>query len=161
MATMIDDNNLVTETQMEQWAGISIHGISATSAAAIYLIKQSLPRKKLLNGRKGRKNLLKGQALFLMACLAVHAKKMDDKQFIEFLPLIVRESTDKRNFVRKAVNWALRQTGKRNMQLHKEALEVAERLIKSENTTARWIGKDAYRELMNEKIINRLKSKGK
>jgi len=89
----------------------------------------------------------------LMASLAVHDKKASDTQFLPFLPLIERYATDDRNFVKKAVNWALRQIGKRNRNLCTHALKLSETLKNSENKSARWIGMDAFREL-HQRITN-------
>ncbi len=95
----------------------------------------------------------------MLAWAAVHLKKRDDADFIAFLPLIEQHTTDPRNFVKKAVNWALRQIGKHNLTCHAPALALAEKLAASDNKTARWIGKDAVRELTNDKILKRLASK--
>lgn len=92
-----------------------------------------------------------------IAVLAVHDKTAKDKDFLEFLPLIRKSATDERNFVKKAVNWALRQIGKRNMALNKEALSLARELSASESKSARWIGKDAARELESPKIQDFIK----
>lgn len=87
----------------------------------------------------------------------VHRKKEPDATFFAFLPLIERHSTDPRNFVKKAVNWALRQIGKRSPTLHGPCLDLALRLAASDNRTARWIGADAVRELDGEKVRKRLR----
>lgn len=81
------------------------------------------------------------------------------KSFYQFLEIIERELWDERNFVRKAVNWALRQIGKRNEVLCLKAIETAERILKQEIKSARWIATDALRELHNGKIICRVRNK--
>jgi 3-methyladenine DNA glycosylase AlkD len=91
-----------------------------------------------------------------MAALAVHDKKAGDERFLPFFPLILRESGDERNFVRKAVNWALRQIGKRNIRLHRLAIEIAKELSGGESRSARWIGRDALRELTGERVRKKL-----
>lgn len=83
----------------------------------------------------------------LMAVLAVHDKKAEDARFLAWLPLVERHAEDPRNFVKKAVNWALRSVGKRNARLREAAMETARRLIARDDKTARWIGRDALREL--------------
>jgi 3-methyladenine DNA glycosylase AlkD len=88
--------------------------------------------------------------------LAVHDKKAQDKDFIKLLPIIKRESKDERNFVRKAVNWALRQIGKRNKNLNKQAIKAAGEILKIDHKTARWIANDALRELKSEVVQKRL-----
>jgi 3-methyladenine DNA glycosylase AlkD len=91
-----------------------------------------------------------------MAWQAVHDKKRNDLDFLKYLPVIERESADPRNFVKKAVNWALRQIGKRSPFLHPHALELAEKLSTSTDRTARWVGRDAFKELTSEKLLSRL-----
>lgn len=98
-------------------------------------------------------------AFAMIAWSAVHRKKEPEETFVDFLPLIETYATDPRNFVKKAVNWALRQIGKRSLTLHAPALAQAELLAASSDKTARWIGKDAVRELRNPKTLERLEAK--
>ncbi len=93
-----------------------------------------------------------------MAWLATHDKKADDSKFEEFLEIIKKESTDERNYVRKAVNWALRNIGKRKITLNKKAVEMAKKIQKIDSKSARWIANDAIRELTSEKVRQRLKN---
>lgn len=92
----------------------------------------------------------------LMASLAVHAKKMEDEVFLGFLDLIEQNAQDERNFVKKAANWALRGIGKRSRILNKSALETAARISMQESGAARWVARDAIRELSSEKVQKRL-----
>lgn len=92
----------------------------------------------------------------MMAWSVVHRKKEPETTFLEFLPIIEAHATDGRNFVKKAVNWALRSIGKRSMNLHGPALAVALKLAASTDRTARWIGKDAVKELSDAKTLERL-----
>jgi 3-methyladenine DNA glycosylase AlkD len=94
-----------------------------------------------------------------MARLAVSDKKAADETFIAFFPMIKEGALDKRNFVKKAVNWALRQIGKRNLSLNARAIELAEELQQTGNTSARWVATDAIRELTGEKVQQKLKAK--
>lgn len=96
-------------------------------------------------------------AFAMIAGAAVHLKKEPDGTILAWLPLIEAHAGDPRNFVRKAVNWALRNIGKRNRACHAPALALAERLAADTDRTARWIGKDAVRELTNERVLERLK----
>jgi 3-methyladenine DNA glycosylase AlkD len=101
-------------------------------------------------------------AFAMMASAAVHLKKRPDTDILDWLPLIEKHSTDERNFVKKAVNWALRNIGKRSMACHGPALAIAEKLAASDDRTARWIGKDAVKELTAEKTLARIaRKKGK
>lgn len=95
-------------------------------------------------------------AFAMMAWSVVHRKKEPETTFLAFLPIIEAHAADSRNFVKKAVNWALRSIGKRSMDMHSAALAVAERLAQSTDKTARWIGKDAVRELTNAKTLERI-----
>nr|WP_250808922.1 DNA alkylation repair protein [Neorhizobium tomejilense] len=97
-------------------------------------------------------------AFAMIAGAAVHRRQEPDETFVSYLPLIEAHSADPRNFVRKAVNWALRNIGKRNRACHAPALELSEKLAASSDKTARWIGKDAVKELSGEKLLARLKA---
>ena len=96
-------------------------------------------------------------AFAMIAGACVHNKREPDRTFTGYLHLIEAHSTDPRNFVKKAVNWALRNIGKRNRTCHAPALALAEKLASSADKTARWIGKDAVTELSSEKVLARLK----
>ncbi|PDT14098.1 DNA alkylation repair protein [Rhizobium sp. J15] len=96
-------------------------------------------------------------AFAMIAGAAVHRKKESDAAVLGFMPLIEAHSDDARNFVRKAVNWALRSIGKRNLACHAPALALAKLLAENPDQTARWIGKDAVRELGDEKLLARLR----
>ena len=93
----------------------------------------------------------------LMATLAVHDKRAEDAVFLAYLPIVATAASDDRNFVKKAVNWALRQIGKRNRALNAAAVACAEGLAERKSTAARWVARDALRELQNEKVRARLK----
>ncbi len=94
-----------------------------------------------------------------MAVLAVHDRKAPDDKFAEFFPAIQRESIDQRNFVKKAVNWALRQIGKRNASLNRLAVRTAEEMSKMDSKSAKWIASDALRELKSDLVHRRFKAR--
>lgn len=102
---------------------------------------------------------VKRAAFTLTANLAVHDNKAPDEVFIKILPLIKREASDNRTFVKKAVNWALRQIGKRNLNLNRKAIEVAEEIRKTDSQSARWVASDAIRELTSREVQERLGSR--
>jgi 3-methyladenine DNA glycosylase AlkD len=87
----------------------------------------------------------------------VSDKEADDKQFERFLPIIKKEASDNRNFVKKAVSWALRQIGKRNLSLNRKAIETAKEIQKIDSTAAKWIASDAIRELTSKTVQERLR----
>jgi 3-methyladenine DNA glycosylase AlkD len=101
---------------------------------------------------------VKRAGFVLMAELAVHDKTAPDKEFLGFLPPIAREASDDRNFVKKAVNWALRQIGKRNLALNDAAIRSAKKIQMSDSRSAKWIAADALRELTSAPVQNRLRS---
>jgi 3-methyladenine DNA glycosylase AlkD len=100
---------------------------------------------------------VKRAGFVLMATLAVHDKQAADERFEAFLPYLVAHAGDERNFVKKAVNWALRQIGKRNRRLHALAVRTAKDLKKMDSRNARWIASDALRELTSDAVGQRLK----
>jgi len=112
--------------------------------------------KKAIAWTKKKPEFEKRAGFALMACLSWHDKTSPDKKFIMFFPYITKNSIDERNFVKKAVNWALRQIGKRNKNLNKEAVNVAKEIQKINNKTAMWIANDALRELTNENIQKKI-----
>ena len=108
-----------------------------------------------------RQEYVKRAGFVLMAELAIHDKKAPDRTFLAFLPLIIKESSDDRNFVKKAVNWALRQIGKRNMALNEAAIRAAKTIQKQDSRTAKWIAADALRELASPEVQKRLRGTAK
>jgi 3-methyladenine DNA glycosylase AlkD len=107
------------------------------------------------SGRK--EEFVKRAGFALMAALSVHDKKAPDSAFLKFLGPIERGSTDERNFVKKAVNWALRQIGKRNLRLNRAALTEAVKISKIDSSSARWVASDAIRELKSEAVQKKLR----
>ena len=102
---------------------------------------------------------VKRAGFVLMATIAVHDKKAGDEPFLEFLTLIQKECDDDRNFVKKSVNWALRQIGKRNLRLNEAAVATARQIDHHASSSAHWIAKDALMELTSEATLERLRRK--
>jgi 3-methyladenine DNA glycosylase AlkD len=94
-----------------------------------------------------REEFVRRAGFALLGCLALHDREAPDARFLQALPLIERGATDERNFVKKGVSWALRGIGHRNAKLRAAALELAKRLAESDDATARWVGRDALRDL--------------
>jgi 3-methyladenine DNA glycosylase AlkD len=118
--------------------------------------KTSFAWDKCIEWSSHDEEFVKRAAFALMACLAWHDKGAPDRAFKPFFAVMVRESTDERNFVKKAVNWALRQIGKRNASLNRQAIATAEKMLKLDSKSARWIARDALRELKGEAVQKRL-----
>lgn len=157
LATMVDDPAQVTNEQMEQWVSEFDSWDVCDQCCSNLFDKTPYALQKISEWTKREEEYVCRAGFVLMACLAVHDREAKDEVFEKFLPLIIQYSSDSRNFVRKAVNWALRQIGKRNQALYDQALKVSENLMNSENKTARWIGSDAYRELIGQTAISRMK----
>lgn len=122
-----------------------------------YFVKTSFAFDIAYKYENDEREFYRRTAFSLIARLAVNDKKATNEQFLPFFTLIEKHSSDSRNMVKKAVNWALRQMGKRNQTLLFDAQELAWKLKNSDDKTARWIGSDAYRELNDDKILARIK----
>ena len=151
LATIIADADRFTEPQIAKWLG-ELDSWDVTDGFCGLLTKHPKAWTYAKAWVDCDEEFVKRAAFALIARLAVHDKNAPDRAFLDVLPLIVRGSTDERNFVKKAVNWALRQIGKRNGPLNRAAIAVAKELADSESRTARWIANDAIRELTNDKV---------
>jgi 3-methyladenine DNA glycosylase AlkD len=159
LATMIADVEKLTGGQIEKWIKTFDSWDIVDQACMNLLCKSDIAKKKILDFSKRKKEFEKRTAFALMASLAVHDKKMMDKDFIKFFSLIKKASVDERNFVKKAVNWALRQIGKRNKKLNIEATKLALQLRLKQAKSEKWIGNDAYRELTSKSVQDKIKNK--
>jgi len=161
LAAVIDDPGRVTRGQMERWAR-DCDNWGLTDAICFGLFDRTpFAVAKAHTWSWRRDEFVKRCGFVLMAGLAVHAKEMTDGVFLRFLPVIRREAGDERNFVRKAVNWALRQIGKRNPRLHRAAIAEARRILAIDSRAARWIARDALRELTRRTQARRNMSRNK
>lgn len=149
LASMIDIPNLVTDTQMDQWASQFDSWDVCDQVCMNLFDKTPYTFNKAIEWTKEKKEFHKRAGFSLMACLAWHDKTSSDSKLEIFFPFIIKESTDERNFVKKAVNWALRQIGKRNKNLKKKAMKTAEEILNkhSSSKSACWVAKDALKEL--------------
>lgn len=159
IAYLIDDAKRISEKQMESWAKDFDNWAICDGTCGHLFCKTEFAYKKAFEWSEREEEFVKRAGLVLPAWLAVHDKKASDEKIAEFLPILENNAGDERNFIIKAVNWSLRQIGKRSLYLNKLAIETAEK-IKAQNTKpARWIAADALRELTSEKILERLKKK--
>lgn len=157
LASMIDSPENVTEEQMESWVKDVDSWDVCDQCCSNLLDKTEFAYQKAVEWSKRDQEFVKRAGFVLMAVLAVHDKKAKDEEFLKFLSIIKRESTDDRNFVKKAVNWALRQIGKRNLNLNKKAIETAKEIQKIDSKSSKWIASDAIRELTGGAIQNRFR----
>lgn len=147
IAAYAEDPNTLTEKQMDSWVNDFDSWDICDLVCSGLFDKTPYLEKKIWEWTESEKEFVRRAGFVLIAAKSVHDKQAKDSEFIKYFPLIKKYSTDERNFVRKAVNWALRQIGKRNKALNKQAIRIAKELSSSDNKTARWIGKDALREL--------------
>jgi len=157
VAGMVDDPAELTEEQMEDWVkGINSWDVCDQVCMNLFE-KNPLAWKKIVDWSEREEEFVKRTAFSLIACLAWHDKKADDEKFIELLPVIMRGAADERNFVKKAVNWALRNIGKRNLNLNEAAINTAKEIKRLDSKTARWVASDALRELESDAVQIRLR----
>ena len=147
LATMIEKTGEVTEEQMESWAADFNSWDIVDQVCNNLFRKTTFAHKKVVEWSEREEEFVKRAGFALIASLAVHDKEADDRVFEKYLRLVEREARDERNFVKKAVNWALRGIGKRNQVLRGKAIETAERILEQDTKSARWIANDALREL--------------
>lgn len=158
LASMIDDPAAVTKRQMESWARDFDSWDLCDQCCGNLFDRTPFAYVKAVEWASRDEEFIKRAGFALMAWTAVHDRGADNRAFLEFLPVIERHAADDRNFVKKAVNWALRQIGKRNRRLHRAALGVAKRLAaRKDSRGARWIGTNAVRELTSEPVRARLR----
>jgi 3-methyladenine DNA glycosylase AlkD len=152
VAAMIDESEKLTEKQMEDWVK-DINSWDVCDQVCMNLFEKTpLAWKKILDWPKREGEFVKRTAFALIACLAWHDKKVEDEKFIKLFPLIKQGATDERNFVKKAVNWALRNIGKRNPNLNKAAIRAAKEIQQIDSKAAHWIAFNAIKELESQAI---------
>jgi 3-methyladenine DNA glycosylase AlkD len=161
LACFIDDPQQITSEQMDAWAEDFDSWDICDQACTSLFDLSPLAYKKVFQWADKEKEFVKRAAFCLIAGLAVHDKTATDQDFERFLSLCIRHSNDERNYVKKAVNWALRNIGKRNLSLNKKALKTAEEIKNIDSKSARWIAADAIRELTSQKVRQRLERKKK
>lgn len=161
IAYLIDNPKEVTPEQMEDWAADFNNWAICDGTCGHLFCKTEFAYQKACSWTEREEEFIKRAGIVLMAWLAVHDKKAGDEKIAQFLPILEQKADDERNFIKKAVNWSLRQIGKRNLHLNKLAIESAGR-IKLQNTkSARWIAADALRELRSENVRERLLKKSR
>jgi 3-methyladenine DNA glycosylase AlkD len=158
IAAFVDDPKQVTEAQMENWVRDLDSWDVCDQVCSNLFDRTPWAYRKAIEWSQQEKEFVRRAGFVMMACLAVHDKKAPDDKFEQFLQAIIKQAGDERNFVKKAVNWALRQIGKRNIYLHAQALKLASDLANADNKNTRWIGKDALRELTNETVRKKISS---
>jgi 3-methyladenine DNA glycosylase AlkD len=158
LATMTDDPRQVTVAQMEKWVRDFDSWDVVDGCCGNLFDKTPFAVSKAMEWCRRKAEYEKRAGFVLMAELAVHDKNATDQVFLDFLPLIISGVSDERNFVKKAVNWALRQIGKRNPKLNRAAVSTALKIQKMEAGSAKWVASDALRELKSPQVQKRLRA---
>ena len=152
LATMIEESDKVTNEQLNQWVN-SLYSWDIVDQAVINLfINVPIARDNIFIWAESDKEFVKRTAFSLIAAIAIHDKKAKPKDFDKYFPLIKKASFDSRNFVKKAVNWALRQIGKRDIECNEKALKIAYEIVDYDDKTCKWIASDAIKELESDKV---------
>jgi len=161
VAFLIDDPKKVTKSQMDAWAADFDNWATVDGACSYLFCRTPFAYEKAFEWADAKPEFVKRAGFSLMAYLAVHDKKAGDAALSAFLPVIEENADDDRNFVKKAVNWALRQIGKRSENLNQLAVQCALRIKQQDSRSARWIAADALRELTGDAVAERFKKKRK
>jgi 3-methyladenine DNA glycosylase AlkD len=152
LASMVDDPAQVTSAQMDAWVRDFNSWDICDQVCGNLFDKTSSAWEKIGEWAADESEFIRRAGYVMIACLAVHDKNAPDQAFTTLFPIITAGATDARNFVRKAVNWAIRNIGKRNLALNKAAITLSEEILAIDNKTARWIARDALRELTSDKV---------
>jgi 3-methyladenine DNA glycosylase AlkD len=152
LAALVGDPQRLTRRQMNAWAAGFENWADCDTACFKLFDRSPFAWEQARKWAASPKLYVKRGGFALMACLALHDKAAPDKRFLDFLPLVEKGARDERNFVKKAVSWALRSIGRRSLALNAASLAVAQRLAASKDAAPRWVGKDAHRELSSAKV---------
>lgn len=157
LAVLVDVPALVTRTQAETWVA-QLDSWDVCDQLQVLLAATDFAYPAARDWSAASPTFTKRAGFVLMAALAVHDKAAEDQLLIDFLPLTLEQASDDRNFVKKAINWALRQIGKRSLSCHHEAVATAEQILVTypRSTAARWVARDALRELRSPAILQRV-----
>jgi 3-methyladenine DNA glycosylase AlkD len=159
LSAFVDDPAMVTAPQMDKWAKEFDNWAICDTMCFHLFDKTPHAWRKIEQWAPRREEFVKRAAFALLAGVALHDRKTPDKPFIRSLVLIEDASTDKRNFVKKGVSWALRTIGHRNQALHEAAVATAYKLAASADPTARWIGRDALKDLTRPMVKARVEKR--
>jgi 3-methyladenine DNA glycosylase AlkD len=159
LASLVGEPDRITPAQMDRWAKAFDNWAVCDTATFCLWDRSPHAWPKVREWSNRKEEFVKRAAFAMLASLTVHDKAAPDERYLEGLKLIEREAHDERNFVKKAVNWALRSIGKRSPMLNAKAVAVAKRLAEREDSSSRWVGKDALRELTSPAVQRRLKKK--
>ncbi len=157
LACMVEDPQEITSEQMDRWVAEFDYWEICDQCCMKLFRMTPWAYEKIFQWSESEEEFTKRAAFALIAVLAVHDKKALDEKFEQFFPLIIKESTDNRNYVKKAVNWALRHIGKKNSTLNRKAITVAREIHNINSKSAKWIASNALNELESNKVQEKLR----
>ena len=156
LAAFVDEPAHVTPAQMDRWCA-DFDNWAVCDTVCMHLFDRTPHSfEKVEQWSRSSDEFVRRAAFALLASLSLHDKRAATELFARFLPLVEEAAHDERNFVKKGVSWALRAVGERNTALNAAALALAHRLADSDSPSARWVGKDALRQLCKPAVLRRL-----
>jgi len=156
LASMIGEEDKLTEVQCEKWV-VDFNSWDVCDQVCMNLFrKMPFAGKKIKEWSKRKEEFVKRAAFSLIACVAVHYKEMPDGEFIKFFSVIKKASTDERNYVKKAVSWALRNIGKKNKNLNKEVIKFAQEMERVDCKSAKWIARNTLKDIQRKTVTKKL-----
>jgi 3-methyladenine DNA glycosylase AlkD len=156
VAALIDDPAAVSSAQMDRWVKDFDSWDVCDQACLSLFDKSPLAWQKIPEWAEREEEFVKRAAFALIAGLAWHDKQAVDQTFVDLFPILMKGADDDRNFVKKAVSWAIRNIGKRNPKLNRAAVKLAKDIQRMDSKAARWVAADAIRELQSEAVQRRL-----
>ena len=159
LATLVGDAAALTDSEMDRWCEQFDNWAICDSACMHLFSRSPLAWTRIRAWVGDEREFVRRGGFAMLASLALRRSRATDDQLLAALDLIEAGAADSRNFVKKGVNWALRQIGKRNLRLNGPAVDAARRLASSPVPSARWIGKDALRELTSPAVVGRLRAR--
>lgn len=156
LACMIDDPKMVSSKQLNEWASEFDYWEICDQCCMNLFRKTVFAYDKIFEWGEDEDEFVKRAAFSLLAVMAVHDKMQPDERFEDYFPLLISASTDNRNFVKKAVNWAIRSIGKKNSNLNKKSIELAEEILALNTKSSKWIANNALKELKSENVRKKL-----
>ncbi|MCX6144716.1 MAG: DNA alkylation repair protein [Ignavibacteriales bacterium] len=159
LAALVGEPDQVSKRQMARWARDFDSWGVCDACCAVLFVYTPHAMEMAFKWSRDKREYVKRAGFVLMASMAVHQKSLADNKFVPMLRAIREQSADERGFVKKAVNWALRQIGKRNLHLNSLAIETAIEIHSLKSPAARWVASDALRELRSDAVQRRLKAK--
>ena len=157
LASLVDEPAMVSEAQMEAWVADLDSWDVCDGVCGNLFDRTPFALDKVVEWSTREPEFEKRATFALMASAAVHRKDLPDAAFASLLPVIRAQAIDERNYVKKAVSWALRQIGKRSSGLNSRAVRTAEQIERSDSSAARWVARDALRELRSDAVQARLR----